>query len=529
MSKTWSELFPGFDEPVLGSSEAYDAAQKSSADLRDNTQACSEEFKRIAAGQDSGQMNGQAADQLATLVKGIDGSFHELPGVFTTVSTIFSDHATKLEKLKQEAASALARANTRWNAVQSAETAHDNARSTLANIDQQIQSLPPSADPIADEQEQQQLNRRRNSAASDVLQAHSRLNGAKADLELSRKEHATLSEQEATLVEETAGRLRGVDLGALDDPSALVAFVTAVGSWGYNLVADVVKGAVELVQALVDALLTGNWGDLLWRLSEFLDAAIKLLVIVVVVLVVVGALFCPALLAVVPALVTTLNFLTRAKAVVDVVLFLSQAPHPETGQPMSPFTAAMSVLGAALTFKCVNARVTGALNNRLQPLIARGTANLSGVTEGALLDDVVGLQGLVNAGNPTTNVINAGFANSEIVASRAAPNLRLATQALLDRRFHNELLTETLVDFGVDRVSGRMDSRVNDWLAHPGLTTDVDKWGQSTGIGSIAVQSPMTNKGLDKISQNVGALLNLCNTGVSNLPNSPGYPVVCVS
>ncbi len=151
MNKSWGEIFPGLDEPVQGLVTSYDSAEGECDNLKQAAEVCADEFGRVTSSDSLGELGGLAADQLIALINEVDGAFCDLPPVFSTLASIFDEHEQKLIALREEAASALALANTRWNAVQQANTSRVEANAALSRINSQIRSLESTASSAGDD------------------------------------------------------------------------------------------------------------------------------------------------------------------------------------------------------------------------------------------------------------------------------------------------------------------------------------------------------------------------------------------
>jgi len=253
MNQTWGEIFPGLSEPVQGTVTSYQAAESECDDLKSVAESCSDEFDRVSSSESLGELGGYAADQLITLINSVDGSFQDVPPIFTELVDIFENHEQQLAALRQEAVAALALANTRWTALQNAQSASTGANDALRRINNQIRSLELAAgdDPVL----QTQLDDLRGNRAWYRAAASScSYKVADAELELgwSRAAHSALCAAEQDLVDHTVSRLKGIDLHDLNDPSGLGQIASDVGGFLTDLGKNIAVGVAKLVEAIAN-------------------------------------------------------------------------------------------------------------------------------------------------------------------------------------------------------------------------------------------------------------------------------------
>ena len=347
----WEVL--GVGEPVVGEVSDYEFASGELESLRSAAESVRDQFGRISA-DGVGECRGQAAEQLAELIGGVDGALRDLPVVVGDVAGIFSRHGHRLEDLKRRADEALARAEARWNELQRARAAHGRADRRLDYLRGQLQSLDFSAVSVDAAAAQQAHLAARVSAQSSRVQACERaVEAAGYELELSEAEHGRLQDEEQGLVGATVAALGGVDLRSLQNPG----WLDKVGGWVADAFGGVLRWAADGVGDLanmVGAILDGDFGAALWYLRDFLDKFTLVLVAVAVVtiLVISGGLAIPGLIAF--ALVGA----SVAQAASSFSLFLMGTPHPETGERIGLFDLALdfiAVVPTAKSFKAIQA------------------------------------------------------------------------------------------------------------------------------------------------------------------------------
>lgn len=366
MSESWSDVFTDLDRPVLGDPLEYDTAETEANDLRIATESCVGEFARINSADGAGELQGQAATQLATLVGEIDGSLSEVPPVFTDLAGIFDRHARDLRDIKVATTGALARARTRWSAVETAKSEHASASSALAGIERQTRQLQiaATADPVA-AMELPSVQQREWTARSTARRAASTLEDARADLAASRTEFNQLTTDETDLIDRIVRELGAIDLGELNDPNRLLEIVGGALSWAGGLVADVLVGLYRAVEAVMD----GRFLDALWHLSDVIGAVLTILTVValVVALVASGGL----LAAVLPAVMLAGGAL---KLGFDAILAGTQHPHPTTGQTRTWGEVTISAAFLMLSVVAGGVGGRGSFGNRIAGVGPGGVA-----------------------------------------------------------------------------------------------------------------------------------------------------------
>lgn len=331
--KSWSVL--QLDEPVVGDVEDYESAHVQLTTLQSNTEDVAEQFSRIQAG-DIELLLGQTAEALRETVGAVDDSLKDLPFVLGEVSTIFQNHSRHLRKLRQRANEALARAGTRWNALQAALTTETGASSTLQNLQSQLQSLGYSGlSPDQVETESARLHSEIEVQESYLQSCKRATSNAQDDLHLSRVEHAKLHDEERDLISKTVNGLDNVDLRGLANRDLLQkifegigGFFSGIGDWIVDLVSD--------LQKTFEALSRGDFGEALHHFRDALDKLSTAIMVVGVIVCVIAAFFTGgASLALIPTVLLASEYVDQASQTIGETLFLTQTPHPETGEPIS--------------------------------------------------------------------------------------------------------------------------------------------------------------------------------------------------
>ena len=329
MSLSWSEIFPDVDgDPVRASLDEVGDVATMFDRMGDASQRILDEFDRVTSESGTGSLEGEAADAFRDIVDKVADSLGDLPGVCDDAHDALADHYSRLADLRAEAASALARARTRWDAHEDAVRTLSSRRSSHSSATADVDSLPPAGtDPAADAD---------RTAAEDAAEQSGRLlaaaqgalDAAEDDLRASREEWDSLRGDEDELNDRTADRLDDISLGDLSDPSW---WESILGS-AFDLVMDL-TGLDALID-LVAAIASGDWAAALWALRELLD---RVLLIVSVI-----ALFTP--------LGPLVLALVALKMATSIALYSTQWPSPETGQTIGLVDVAMDgtdLLGAA--------------------------------------------------------------------------------------------------------------------------------------------------------------------------------------
>lgn len=322
--KPWDEIFPGLDSnPLRGRSYQFTSAATESRHLKESMLFCSEEFKRLSGDEGLRELEGSAPRALAQLVTQLDGAFHDLPPVFERLESIFDSHATRLSDLEGQAIAALARANTRWNAVQTAEDELATADAALTTINNQIAALQGATDEVSIA-ELETLQEQQPGIAATRNNKSSTLTTARELLADSRTEYGTFGPAELEIIGATRSALGDIDLKDLEDPGWLEDKLGDIG--------DFFKKIGENFGKFLEALADGRILDALHHLSDVLNSLLIIIAAIVIVIVVVIAVVGTggAALGALAAIATGLGAL---KLVTDSILAGTAHPHPDTGQP----------------------------------------------------------------------------------------------------------------------------------------------------------------------------------------------------
>lgn len=338
---SWSQILQ-LSQPVVGNIEDYEFAERQISQLENSAENVRRQFKRIRT-TELEELQGLSAVQLRDMVSDLDDCLNDLPLLLNDVGAIFRKHARELENIRARADEALARAETRWNDVQSAIADENLADNQLRSLRHQLNSLAQSAySPEYIATRQADLTAAISTQERQVSYREALTSTAQQHLNSSRIEHGNLQGEEQALVAETVSALDNVDLRSLKNPEWyeqfgewLLSGLGAIGEWLLEWVEDLYK--------TLEAAGRGDWGAAIWHLRAVLD---KALTVVAVAGLIASVFFTGgATLALIGLTLGAMNLLTSA------ILYGTQAEHPETGERMSleevAFDAVAVVAGTA--------------------------------------------------------------------------------------------------------------------------------------------------------------------------------------
>lgn len=497
----WSEILPGCDDPVKGSPCTYFSAAYEAEDLKTSITTVADEFERVTSSDQLGAMKGQAARQLFTLMGEIDSSVTDVPPLIADLEQVFRDHERRLTALQESAASALARAQWHWDEAESARSDRSDAQGEVARLNQQIRQLESAnVDGSQDDQiEIAEINR--ISANGRLRSASTRLNDAEVGLTISRREHEGLASDYRQLVSDTSTSIRDLDLGGLQDPNAILAFLAGVGSfvwdWTGGLIVELVEGIVELVAAA----LSGDWGRMLWALSDLIGTVLKIAMVISIAAMVIGTggAGLPALLAIAAPIATTVTAIgSAAKLVVTTALFATQSPHPETGR---------TVTGADLFVDGVFA-ATGGLGLRVSSFVRAPAAGSQAAGRGAV-------RNFIDMMRPNPTSMRTG---AELFGAAATSSIDAAARQV----------TATALTVPLSYLSNELKQGSKDGLntipffdGGP-LTTNSDAW-TADGMAGFAAGANFTDSAVDHIETGTASVNSFANSGPSSSSGAPNY------
>ena len=339
---TWSEIFPDVDgPPVRGEPGDFEKVAREFDIMGDDAQEALDEFTKIKSDAGVSPLRGEAADAFERFVREVADSLGDLPRVCHEATLVFSKHADDLTALRKEVDSALARAQTKWNERNKLRTDVSAADQRVSTLQTQLNLLPcPGADATADA-ERPGLQSELDEVVSNLQWLLQQLIEATDELNVIRRQYDGFHDDERSLRSKTHHRLDDIDLGDLEDPGRFSSFCHGAFQFVMHATGlDAVMAAVDAIVDLGQAIASGDWAKVLWKLREILDVLI--LVIAVVALFTLG-----------PIVIAVAIGLAVAKLAVDYALYKQKWPNPETGEVISITDLALD--GAGVIFAGLSA------------------------------------------------------------------------------------------------------------------------------------------------------------------------------
>ena len=255
-------------DPVLGNPNEFERLEELFCRIKVQTEDLETDLRSIASGT-SRDFRGDAADAFRKSLTDLTPALREVPDIAHQVERIFCDHKNQLIQLQGAADSAVARAETRWNEQQRADSIHDYASGDLRSVRLQLFWTLDDAD-------RTRLECRREDLEHDVAVARARLNRANDNWEESEAKIENLAKDEEDLNERTANDLERVDVGVLADPGWLEKLI--------DFAVDAVKVLCDPTGALLGVLLENLSTETLQLIRNVLDAVIIVLTLAGIVL-----------------------------------------------------------------------------------------------------------------------------------------------------------------------------------------------------------------------------------------------------
>ena len=226
MSVTWYTLSKD-GAPISGDPAEFGAVAADFRRIRSHADDLNIDF--IPTGSTgSHEFAGEAARALQLTMKSMSSQLRYVPLIADQIQTIFQSHEDELRDLRREAGSALARAQTRWNARQDAIAEQDACQVRLRSIDQQLRWLDSSGT-IEDEAARSRLHSRHSATSQHLSAAKSKVTRTEGLVDASRQDWHNLYEDELQLNRRTVDKLDNVDLWVLADPGMIDEFLKWVG------------------------------------------------------------------------------------------------------------------------------------------------------------------------------------------------------------------------------------------------------------------------------------------------------------
>ena len=337
--RSWSQILQ-LDEPVVGDVKDYEFAHEQVGAFGATAETVRDQFKKLQT-TELDELQGRAALRLRELVGTVDDCLTDLPVVLHDVEKIFKKHAQELELLRTKVEEALAVAETRWIELQGALTAESDADSQLRYLQTQLRSLEySSASPDSIETRRAELTGEISGQAHRLSSCRTSTSIAQGELGLSRGEHGQLRGEEQALIKETVQSLDSIDLRSLANPSNF----ERMKNWAGDRVEDVadwVRDGFEDFGKMVQAFADGEWNDALHYFRDVLDKLSTAIAVIGVLSCLIAAPFTAgSSLLLIPGVMKASAAVDAISLGVGVLLENSQAPHPETGEPVTKFDLA---------------------------------------------------------------------------------------------------------------------------------------------------------------------------------------------
>jgi hypothetical protein len=301
-----------------------------------------------------GEFEGRTAEAVAAIQEEVREAMRCLPAASKELDTIFTHHARELEVLQQRASQALQRARL-------AREAFDRAGSQVAIHNRQVSYLERQLAALSSSCEPGSLDVVQATRSLDRERSALRVQTQMADEALGELEtvciHETLQlrSEEESLNRHTARALTSVPLGSLRDPR----WWQKLADWLVDLVLHNPRIAWQLLQAIIG----GPFGQLLWKLRNFLQEFLKFLEVLTFVVVVVS-LFFPKAAALLPFLKKLQIYVALANLLIEGTFYLANGGKDPYGNPISLLSMTLGALSVL--------KVTGGGRELLNPKSTKG-------------------------------------------------------------------------------------------------------------------------------------------------------------
>jgi len=291
MGVSWSTIGkPG--DPITGRVHRFESLEETFETTTRRIRSVHGDLDGIRWGAGDAQFKGQMADAFRDEISAIDNWMDDLGDISQRFAQIFAQHADQLREIEIQADKALARAQTAWNQRNSAENDREDAEGRLSWIDYQLGQL----DDTDGGGQRANLEWQREDAEGDITRARSAETTAIQNLDAERGAWHGFQDQETSLNEATATKLRDVNLEDLANPSWI--------SQQVGKVADFASLVIE------------NWDEILYFLYQVLDWAIMVFSVVAMLLTLTGVLApLAALLGTIVAWMVVVKFVIGASLI----------------------------------------------------------------------------------------------------------------------------------------------------------------------------------------------------------------------
>ncbi len=210
----WSEIFDVDDKPVDGKLEPFTNASKECNNAADDVEATADLLQELTQTVDG--FNGQAGDAFGQRVATFVTDMRTMIDPMREAGRSFISHHGDLDELQLEDERELRLANERNDAKSEAEDALVSAQDELRRTSDSVNAEARSGMP--DEARLNQLESDRWQQQNSVDGAGRRMQAANEELQISRRAHTRLTNDEDALDDATAAKLREIVLpGPLPD------------------------------------------------------------------------------------------------------------------------------------------------------------------------------------------------------------------------------------------------------------------------------------------------------------------------
>jgi uncharacterized protein YukE len=336
---------------IHGASETFQYGANKWRVVEEQATALASEFGQFAIGVRGAGFTGAAAIAFSDVVTDSQKPLNDLPRVSADISRILENHATKLNEYSRAAKEALARAQTHWGDLSRTRNGRATSQARQNAIRGQIEGIRLTGDPTQQVYVTHLLEDHRR-AERETQSRHQRVQAIKQRVSDDQRIYASLRTSETKLNEETANKLRHVDLRSLRDRNLLERIADGVGHFFVDLAQNIAE--------MTTALIKGDWNRFLWELRSVLDSVLVILAVVAFAAAIfatggLAAGLIPAGLAAFaaaagPVLAMATFGLAALKLVSTSALFLSHGVNSETGEKIGRSELLWDGVGVALSF-----------------------------------------------------------------------------------------------------------------------------------------------------------------------------------
>ena len=316
----WQTIF-GVEPPIEEEPSDIQAIITEFEQRRATAQAIVDRFASVQSGGVAGHLEGDVGPAFHQVVSEVHAGLTDLPRIAGQVVSIFSHHKEKLEGYRAASDTAIARARTSWNNLNSARSDLSSAESRVRSLRTQVENAADDVDTAGTESSIDGLETSIGRLDGDIRRYQAELDDVYVPGLMSNCTYHDLRSKVTILDDETVAALRRIDRGDLDDPAWWQKVGSAIGDFAVGLV----ESAVNLLEAFV----TGDWATFFWELKNLLNAAILVL----------------GTIALFTGVGAPLFFLALAAFAVTAGLYVTKTPNPQTGDVVGTGELILSAVG----------------------------------------------------------------------------------------------------------------------------------------------------------------------------------------